>query len=107
MSRPAAVLLALGCLLLGACGSGSGRGKWTSSAGARAGARGEPIGVPGGASAGIGSIYVAHVRLPKPGRYWLLVQPGAGAEGATALGNLVGSAKPDAPAVGALPIGSG
>jgi hypothetical protein len=169
MSRPAAVLLALGCLLLGACGSGSGSGKSTSSAAPPAGslealwrsgttqagivpgstdyqpgvnrfsflvvdkqgkvvttptaevlvstgldaspftravARSEPIGVPGGASAGIGSIYVAHVRLPKPGRYWLLVQPGAGAEGATALGNLVVPAKPDAPAVGAHAIAS-
>ena len=69
-------------------------------------ARSEPIGVPGGDSAGIGSIYVAHVRLPKPGKYWMLVQPGGAAEGTTALGNLLVPAAPDAPAVGAQAIAS-
>lgn len=170
MSRPAAVLLVLGCLLLTGCGgSSSGSGNSTSSAAPPAGslealwrsgkteagivpgssdyqpgvnrvsflvvtkegkvvatptaevllakgldapaytrtvARSEPIGVPGGASAGIGSIYVAHVTLPKPGKYWLLVRPGEAARGTTALGNLVVPAKPDAPAVGAHAIAS-
>ena len=168
MHRLAAALLALGCLLLAACGSGSTSETSTSSAAppagslealwrsgkqagvvpgstdyqpglnrvsflvvdkrgkvvtspsadilvstsldsrpfARAVARSEPIGVPGGSSAGIGSIYVAHVKLPKPGKYWLLVQPGGAAKGVTALANLVVDAKPEAPAVGARAIAS-
>ena len=69
-------------------------------------ARSEPIGVPGGASAGIGSIFVAHVRLPKPGKYWLLVEPDGSPQRTTALGNLVVAAKSDAPAVGARAIPS-
>jgi hypothetical protein len=69
-------------------------------------AQSEPIGVPGGDSAGIGSIYVTHVRLPRPGKYWMLVRPGGAARGTTALGNLVVAAKPDAPAVGAHAISS-
>ena len=38
-------------------------------------ARSEPIGVAGGATADAGDIYVAHVRLAKPGKYWLLADP--------------------------------
>jgi hypothetical protein len=72
----------------------------------RAVARSEPIGVPGGDSAGIGSIYVTHLRLPRPGKYWMLVRPGGAAAGTTALGNLLVPAKPDAPAVGARAIAS-
>jgi hypothetical protein len=69
-------------------------------------ARSEPIGVPGGASAGIGAIYVTHVAIPKPGKYWLLVQPGGAARDITALGNLIVAEHPDAPAVGAHAIAS-
>jgi hypothetical protein len=69
-------------------------------------ARSEPIGVPGGASAGIGSIFVAHVRLPKPGKYWLLVEPDGNPRSTSALGNLVVATKPAAPAVGARAIPS-
>jgi hypothetical protein len=67
-------------------------------------ARSEPIGVPGGASAGIGSIFVTHVRLPAPGKYWLLAAPVGAKESITALANLVVAAKPEAPAVGAHAI---
>lgn len=38
----------------------------------------EPIGVPGTsppAFGGVTKIYVAHVRIPRPGRYWLVAQP--------------------------------
>ena len=38
----------------------------------------EPIGVPGQsdpAFGGVTKIYVAHVRIRRPGRYWVLVQP--------------------------------
>jgi len=66
-------------------------------------ARSEPIGVPGGASAGVGSIFVTHVRLPHAGRYWLLVSP-TGGQPNTALANLVVAKKPSAPAVGARAI---
>ncbi len=64
-------------------------------------ARSEPIGVPGGESAGVGSIFVTHVRLAKPGKYWLLAQPVGASTPISALGNLVVPAKPEAPAVGA------
>jgi hypothetical protein len=38
----------------------------------------EPIGIPGQsdpAFGGVTKIYVAHVRIPRPGRYWLVAQP--------------------------------
>ena len=69
-------------------------------------ARSEPIGVPGGYSADIGSIFVTHVRLPKPGKYWLLASPVGSPQSIGALANLVVSAKPEAPAVGAHAIAS-
>src|SRR2546422_6360552 len=173
MCRPAAVLLALGCLLLAGCGSGT-KGvtpsttSATSSPAPPAGslealwrsakqnvavvegssdyqpgsnrvsflvvdpqsrvittptatiwvstglkstpyertiARSEPIGVPGGESAGVGSIFVTHVRLPRPGKYWLLAIP-VGGTSISALGNLVVGKTSDAPAVGARAIPS-
>src|SRR5262245_21535715 len=174
MRRPAAALLALGCLLLAGCGGGSKSGapstaSATSSAAPPAGslealwrsakhsvglvegssdyqpgenrvsflvvdsqsrvittptariwvatglkahpyqettARSEPIGVPGGATAGVGSIFVTHVRLPRAGKYWFLAIPDGGAESISALGNLVVGKTSDAPAVGARAIAS-
>jgi hypothetical protein len=38
----------------------------------------EPIGIPGvstPAAGGMTRIYVAHLRIPRPGRYWLVAQP--------------------------------
>jgi len=38
----------------------------------------EPIGVPGRSEAAFGGvtrIYVAHLRIPRPGRYWLVAEP--------------------------------
>jgi hypothetical protein len=52
-------------------------------------ARSEPVGVRGGARGPIGSIYVTHVTLPKPGKYWLLAVPNGGPEPVRALANLV------------------
>ncbi|HZN21923.1 MAG TPA: thioredoxin family protein [Gaiellaceae bacterium] len=49
----------------------------------------ERIGVPGGAEADATHIYVAHVRLPGPGKYWLLAEPDGGKEKVQALGNVV------------------
>lgn len=63
-------------------------------------AQSEPIGVPGGASAGIGSIYVTTVTLPRPGTYWMLASPEGEGVSIRALGNLVVHAKPTAPGVG-------
>jgi hypothetical protein len=44
----------------------------------RATARLEPIGVPGRSAPAFGDvsrIYVAHLRVPRPGRYWLVAEP--------------------------------
>ena len=49
----------------------------------------ERIGVPGGAEADATHIYVAHVRLPEPGKYWLLAEPEGGPAKVQALGNVV------------------
>jgi hypothetical protein len=65
-------------------------------------ARLEPIGVPGRSEAAFGGvtrIYVAHLRIPRPGRYWLVAQPG-GAR-IQAVGMLDVSARSSSPAVGA------
>ena len=57
----------------------------------------ERIGVPGGAEADATHLYVARVRLPKPGTYWLLAEPEGGRE-VQALGNVIvePTAVPDA-----------
>jgi hypothetical protein len=70
-------------------------------------ARSEPIGVPGGAKAPTASIYVTHVTLPKPGKYWLLAVPTGGTEHVSALGNLiVPRSATGAPRIGARAIAS-
>jgi hypothetical protein len=65
-------------------------------------ARLEPIGVPGvsGQAAGnVNRIYVAHVRIPRPGRYWLVAAPeGARIQG---VGVFDVRARSTSPAVGA------
>ena len=55
--------------------------------------RSEPVGVASGAKAPVGSIYVTHVNLPKPGKYWLLAIPNGGSGSVHALANLVVPAK--------------
>jgi hypothetical protein len=60
----------------------------------------ERIGVPGGAEADATHIYVAHVRLLKPGKYWLLAEPEGGASKVQALGNVVVVKKDSAPDIG-------
>ena len=52
----------------------------------------ERIGVPGGAEADATHIYVAHLRLPEPGTYWLLAEPESG-KPVQALGNVVVSGR--------------
>ena len=70
-------------------------------------ARSEPVGIRGGAKAPVGSIYVAHVDLPKPGTYWLLAVPAGSAKPIGALANAVVPAKRvGAPRVGDRAIAS-
>lgn len=56
----------------------------------------ERIGVPGGDEADATHIYVASLRLPRAGKYWLLAEPEGGAEKVQAVGNVV-VVKEDAP----------
>jgi hypothetical protein len=58
----------------------------------------ESIGVPG-KSAATARIYVAHLPIPRPGRYWIVVEP-AGAR-IQALGSFDVAARSSSPAVGA------
>jgi hypothetical protein len=69
---------------------------------AQATARLEPIGVPGRSEAAFGGvtrIYVAHLRIPRPGRYWLVAQPARAK--IQAVGVLDVSARSSSTAVGA------
>lgn len=60
----------------------------------------ERVGVPGGAQADATHIYVARVRLPEPGTYWLLAEPEGGSEPVQALGNVVVEKEDPVPDVG-------
>ncbi|MGI8480100.1 MAG: TlpA family protein disulfide reductase [Gaiellaceae bacterium] len=60
----------------------------------------ERIGVPGGAEADATHIYVAHLRLPEPGTYWLLAEPEGGKIKVQALGNVVVSERDREPGPG-------
>ena len=62
-------------------------------------ARFEPIGVPGGDTSDADGIYVAHISIPTPGKYWYMAEP-VGGEKIQALGNLVVRKKSVAPSVG-------
>lgn len=65
-------------------------------------ARLEPIGVAGGyVDPNAQSIYVAHVRIPRPGRYWLLARPNGGNVRIGAIHDLEVKARAETPAVGA------
>lgn len=60
----------------------------------------ERIGVPGGAGADSTHIYVAHLRVPKPGTYWMLAEPEGGRTDVQALGNVVVDGALEPPGVG-------
>jgi hypothetical protein len=60
----------------------------------------ERIGVPGGDEADATHIYVANLRLTRPGKYWLLAEPEGGADKVQALGNVIVKAEDDPPDVG-------
>ena len=49
----------------------------------------ERIGVPGGDQADATHIYVAYLKLPRPGKFWMLAEPEGGNEKVQALGNVV------------------
>jgi hypothetical protein len=69
---------------------------------ARVTARLEPIGIPGRSAPAFGEvsrIYVAHFRVPRPGRYWLVAEPAGG--GIQAIGALEVAATTPSPSVGA------
>jgi hypothetical protein len=63
----------------------------------------EPIGPPGAgekALGGVGHIYVVHVRVPTPGRYWLVAEP-IGGKPVQAAATLDVQAHSQSPAIGA------
>ena len=66
----------------------------------------ERIGVPGGDMADASHIYVARLRLPRPGTYWLLAEPEGGATAVQALGNVVVAESDSAPDIGDPAIAS-
>src|SRR6266511_1307187 len=61
----------------------------------------EAIGVPGGYTAGngISHLYVTHLQLTRPGKYWVLAEP-TGGRPIQALGNLVVRTKTLSPSIG-------
>jgi hypothetical protein len=64
-------------------------------------ARLEPIGIPGGyVDPHAQSIYVAHVHLPRPGRYWVLARPRGGEVRIGGIHNLDVKARSATPAIG-------
>jgi len=69
----------------------------------------EPIGVPNKSAPALGgaqTIYVAHLQAPKPGRYWLLAEPGGASPRIQGLGNVTVTAHSSEPAIGARAIPS-
>jgi hypothetical protein len=65
-------------------------------------ARLEPVGVPGGYEndGDADRLYVGHLRIDQPGKYWLLAEP-VGGEAIQALGNVVVKPRSATPAIGA------
>jgi hypothetical protein len=60
----------------------------------------ERIGIPGGDEADATHIYVATLKLPHAGKYWMLAEPEGGGEKVQALGNVVVVKDDPAPDVG-------
>jgi hypothetical protein len=68
-------------------------------------ARAETIGVTGSDPADASEIFVAHLDLPEPGKYWVLAEP-VGGRKIQAIGNVLVHEKTRAPAVGDRAIAS-
>ena len=66
----------------------------------------ERIGVPGGEGADVTRIYVAHVRIRRPGTYWLLARPVGGSVRISGIRDLEVTSSTATPAVGARAIPS-
>jgi hypothetical protein len=67
----------------------------------------ERIGVPGGAVAGaMTRIYVAHVRIPRPGTYWLVARPIGDDAHISGIRDLEVHARSVTPAIGARAVAS-
>jgi hypothetical protein len=69
----------------------------------------EPIGVPGVSQEAEGhatQIYVAHLRAPRPGTYWLLAEPVGASRPIQAIGNVVVAAESAEPGIGQRAIRS-
>jgi hypothetical protein len=66
----------------------------------------ERIGVPGGVEADATHIYVATLKLPRVGKYWMLAEPEGGKTKVQALGNVVVVKDDPAPDVGDPAIAS-
>jgi hypothetical protein len=62
----------------------------------------ERVGIPGGYEndGDADRLYVGHLRIDRPGKYWLLAEP-VGGEPIQALGNVVVKPRPASPAIGA------
>ena len=68
-------------------------------------ARAEPIGVDTDHDADAAEIFVTHLELDEPGKYWVLAEP-IGGRRIQAIGNVVVAERPAAPAVGDRAIAS-
>jgi thioredoxin family protein len=66
----------------------------------------ERIGVPGGDQADATHIYVAHLKLPRAGKFWMVAEPEGGSEKVQALGNVVVVKQDPPPDVGDPAIAS-
>jgi hypothetical protein len=59
----------------------------------------EPVGVQGGARADVSKLYVVRLRVPRPGKYWVLAKP-VGGRPIQGLGNLIARKQSFSPALG-------
>ena len=66
----------------------------------------ERIGVPGGDEGDATHIYVAQLRLPRPGKYWLVAEPEGGPTQVQALGNVLVVKEDPPPDVGEPAVAS-
>jgi hypothetical protein len=62
-------------------------------------ARLEQVGVPGRARGDVSHIYVVHLRIPAPGKYWVLAKP-VGGQPIQGLGNIIARKSTFSPALG-------
>lgn len=59
----------------------------------------ERVGVPGGARGDVSTLYVVHLRVPAPGKYWVLAEP-VGGRRIQGLGNVIVRKRSFSPAIG-------